>query len=187
MQEEINFYLQEAEESMQKAIDFTVTALTKIRAGKANPSMLDGLSVDYYGARTPLSQVASVSTADARTIVVKPWEKSILQEIERAIINSDLGLNPQNDGEMIRLNIPSLTEERRRDLMKNAKAEGENGKIGIRNARKETNDALKKLQKDGASEDAVKRAEDTVQEMTNKFVAKVDSIIDAKEKDIMTV
>ena len=187
MEEEIDFYLQETKESMQKAIDFTVASLAKIRAGKAMPSMLEGISVEYYGSKTPLNQVASVNTPDARTLVIKPWEKGLISEVERAIINSDLGLTPQNDGELIRLNIPALTEERRLSLVKQAKAEGENGKIGVRNARKETNDALKKLQKDGASEDSIKRAETTVQSMTDEYVGKIDTLIDAKEKDIMTV
>ncbi len=187
MEEEIKFYLQESEESMKSAVEHTITALSKIRAGKAMPAMLDGVMVEYYGTPTPLAQVASVSTGDARTILVKPWEKSVLQDVERAIINSDLGLNPQNDGEIIRLNVPALTEERRRDLVKMVKAEGENGKISLRNSRKETNDELKKLQKDGASEDSIKRAEDTVQELTDNYSKKIESLLEKKEKDIMTI
>jgi ribosome recycling factor len=187
MEEEIKFYLQESEESMKSAVEHTITALSKIRAGKAMPAMLDGLMVEYYGTPTPIAQVASISTGDARTILVKPWEKSVLQDVERAIINGNLGLNPQNDGEIIRIHIPALTEERRRDLVKMVKSEGENGKISLRNSRKETNDELKKLQKDGASEDAIKNAEDSVQELTNKYSKSIDSLIDKKEKDIMTI
>lgn len=183
--EEIEIYLETAEEMMQKAIDHTQTEFSKIRAGKAMPSMVEGIDVEYYGTMTPLNQVAGVTTPDARTISIKPWEKTMLQEIERAIINSDLGFNPQNDGEQIRINIPPLTEERRLQLMKQVKGEAENGKISIRNARKETNDALKKL--DGVSEDLIKDGEDSVQKLTDKYSAQIDALVEAKEKDIMTV
>ncbi len=185
--EEIELFLSEAQELMDKAVQHTVVELTKIRAGKAMPSMIDGLMVDYYGSLTPLSQIASVNTPDARTIAIKPWEKSMVPEIEKAIKNSDLGLNPQNDGEIVRLNIPALTEERRRDLVKKAKAEGEHGKVSVRNVRKEINDSLKKLLKEGASEDEVKRAEEKVQVLTDAHVKKIEEIIEKKEKDIMTV
>ena len=185
--EEIDFYLDVAREMMEKAIQHTRDAMTKIRAGKASPSILDGLFVEYYGSMTPLSQVASVTTPDARTISIKPWEKTIIPEIEKAIINSDLGLNPQNDGELVRINVPSLTGERREALVKQAKAEAEQGKVSIRNARKETNDALKKLKNDGVSEDAIKEAEEEVQELTDKFSADIDSILVVKEKEIITV
>ena len=151
------------------------------------PSMLDGISLDYYGTMTPLNQVASVTTPDARTINVKPWEKKMIPEIEKAIINSNLGFNPQNDGELIRINIPPLTEERRISLVKQAKAETENGKISIRNARKEIMDALKKLLKDGAPEDAIKGAEEEVQKITDVHSTKVEELLVAKEKDIMTI
>lgn len=183
--EEIEIYLETAEEMMEKAIQHTKNEFAKIRAGKAMPSMLDGVEVEYYGNMTPLNQVAGVTTPDARTISIKPWEKSMLQEIERAIINSGLGFNPQNDGEQIRINIPPLTEERRLQLMKQVKSEAENGKISIRNARKETNDSLKKL--DGISEDLVKNAEDDVQKLTDKYTSKIDALVEVKEKDIMTV
>lgn len=183
--EEISIYLETAEEMMEKAIQHTKSEFAKIRAGKAMPSMLDGIDVEYYGNMTPLNQVAGVTTPDARTLSIKPWEKSMLQEIERAIINSGLGFNPQNDGEQIRINIPPLTEERRLQLMKQVKAEAENGKISIRNARKETNDSLKKL--DGVSEDLLKDAEGDVQKLTDQFSAKIDALVDSKEKDIMTV
>lgn len=183
--EEISIYLETAEEMMEKAIQHTKSEFAKIRAGKAMPSMLDGIDVEYYGNMTPLNQVAGVTTPDARTLSIKPWEKTMLQEIERAIINSGLGFNPQNDGEQIRINIPPLTEERRLQLMKQVKAEAENGKISIRNARKETNDSLKKL--DGVSEDLLKDAEGDVQKLTDQFTAKIDALVDSKEKDIMTV
>jgi ribosome recycling factor len=185
--EEIQFQLDHAKELMDKAIKHTDTELHKIRAGKAMPSMLDGILIDYYGNKTPVQQVASVNTPDARTLVIKPWERNMLGEIEKAIINSDLGLNPQNDGEMVRLNIPPLTEERRKNLVKQAKNESEHGKISIRNVRKEINDALKKLQKEGTSEDEVKRAEEQVQKLTDEYVAKVDQLLAQKEKEIMTI
>ncbi|WKN32033.1 ribosome recycling factor [Porifericola rhodea] len=187
MTEEIQMYLDEAEENMQKAVSHVIGEFKKIRAGKAQPNMLDGLLVQYYGNNTPINQVASITTPDARTIMVKPWEKNMLGEIERAIINSDLGLNPQNDGEVVRLNIPPLTEDRRKGLVKQAKTEAENGKVSVRNIRKDANDSIKKLLKDGTSEDDVKEGEDSVQQLTDKFVAKIDSIFDEKEKEIMTV
>lgn len=187
MEEEISFYLSEAKESMDKSVSHAESAMSKIRAGKALPSMLDGLMVEYYGAATPISQVASISSGDARTLLIKPWEKTVIPDIERAIINSDLGLMPQNDGEVIRLNIPALTEERRHGLVKMAKSEAENGRISIRNVRKEVNDELKKLQKDGASEDSIKRAEDEVQKLTDTYVQKIEVLLERKEKDIMTV
>lgn len=151
MTEEIQFYLSEAEESMQKALQHTSSELTKIRAGKASPAMIEHLRVDYYGNPTPISQVANVAAPDARTLLIKPWEKNMLGEINKAIKNSDLGLNPQQEADAVRLNIPALTEERRRDLVKQVKGETENGKISIRNIRKDVNDSLKKLQKDRKS------------------------------------
>ena len=187
MEEEIDIILEAAEESMQAAIDHLNKELTKIRAGRANPSMLDGVMVEYYGANTPISQVANLSTMDARTITVQPWEKSTLEPIERAIINSNLGLNPQNNGEMILINIPQLTEERRRDLVKQTKSEGEHAKVSIRNARKDANDEVKKLEKDGLSEDQAKGIEEEIQELTNKYTAKVDHVLEVKEADIMKV
>ncbi|NQZ74790.1 MAG: ribosome recycling factor [Ekhidna sp.] len=183
--EEIEIYLDTAKEMMENAIKHTNEEFVKIRAGKAMPNMLDGIEVEYYGSMTPLNQVAGVTTPDARTLSVKPWEKTMLQEIERAIINGNLGFNPQNDGEQIRINIPPLTEERRLQLMKQVKAEAEKGKVSVRNARKDTNDSLKKL--DGVSEDLIKDAEEEVQKLTDSFVKKIDSLVDAKEKDIMTV
>ncbi|NLR91244.1 MULTISPECIES: ribosome recycling factor [Flammeovirga] len=187
MEEEIGMYLDDAKEMMDKAISHTENELQKIRAGKASASMLDGLIVSYYGAPTPINQVASASTPDAHSVVIKPWEKNMLAEIEKAIRDSDLGVNPINDGEQVRINMPPLTEERRRELVKKVKSEIEKGKISIRNARKDTNDGLKKLLKDGASEDAIKDAEASVQDLTNKYTAKIDAVFVAKEKDIMTV
>lgn len=185
--EEIELVLEEVKELMQDAIQHTKSKLQKIRAGKSSPEMLDGLMVSYYNNDTPISQVASITTPDARSIIIKPWEKGIIGEIERAIINSDLGFNPQNDGEIVRINIPPLTEERRIALTKQAKNESEDGKISIRNARKDANDQLKQLQKDGVAEDDIKRAEDKVQSMTNDSTKKIDEILEHKEKEIMTV
>ncbi|MFY0654184.1 MAG: ribosome recycling factor [Cyclobacteriaceae bacterium] len=185
--EEIQMFLDEADEVMDKAVDHVSTELAKIRAGKAMPNMLDGLSVEYYGNMTPINQVASINTPDARSLLIKPWEKSVLPEIERAIINSDLGLNPQNDGETIRIIIPPLTEERRLTLVKQVKAEAEHGKVSIRNIRKDTNDSLKKLLKEGASEDLIKDAEGDVQQLTDAHTSKIDKLVEVKEADIMTI
>lgn len=173
--------------SMKKAIDHLESELKKIRAGKAHPSMLDSIMVDYYGSMTPLKQVANVSTPDPKTISVQPWEKAMLDPISTAIINANLGLNPQNNGEVIMINVPVLTEERRKDLVKRSKAEGEHAKVSIRNARKEANDMIKDLEKDGLSEDEAKRAEQKIQDLTNTYSEKVDQVLDLKEKDIMTV
>ena len=185
--EEVDFFLEHAVETMGKSLARLSQELTKIRAGKAMPNMLDALNVDYYGNSTPVHQVASITTPDARTLIIKPWEKAMIGEIEKAIINSDLGLNPQNDGEIVRINIPALTEERRMILVKQAKAAAENGKVSIRNIRKDTNEQLKKLLKEGASEDLIKDAEVKVQKHTNEHVKKIDSVFEVKEKDIMTL
>jgi ribosome recycling factor len=185
--EEIEMYLEEAREMMEKAIHHVNFSFSKIRAGKASPGMLDGIMVEYYGNATPLNQVSSVNTPDARTIVIKPWEKKIIPDIERAIINSDIGLNPQNDGELIRLNVPPLSEERRQQLVKQAKHEAEMGKVSIRNIRKDTNVHLKQLLKEHVSEDAVKRGEDEVQKLTDEYIVKIDEMLVKKEKDILTV
>lgn len=185
--EDIEFFLDEANEMMDNSVTHTARELGKIRAGKATPAMLDGIMVPYYGSETPLNQVSSINTPDARTIMIRPWEKNILHDIEVAIINSDLGLNPQNDGEQIILNIPILTEERRQDLMKQVRHECELGKVSVRNARKEVLHQLKQLQKDGVSEDAVKRAEDKVQELTDKHTKSIDELLEKKEEDIMKV
>lgn len=172
---------------MDKAFDFLQRSLVKIRAGKAHPNMVDGISVDYYGTMTPVNQVAKVSIADARTLTVQPWEKNMLQPIEQAIMNANIGVTPQNDGETIRLPVPSLTEDRRKELVKKARVEGENAKIALRTVRQDSNNQLKQLLKDGLPEDAVKNAEKKVQDITNDFGAKVDELLKAKEKEIMTV
>jgi ribosome recycling factor len=185
--EEIQLFLDEAKDLMEKALKHTGLEFNKIRAGKASPAMLDGLSIEYYGVTTPLNQAATVNTSDARTLIIRPFEKKILPDIERAIINSDLGLNPQSDGEVVRLIIPPLTEERRRDLVKQVKNEGESGKVSIRSIRKETNEELRKLLKEGASEDDVKKAEEKVQQLTDNHISKIDQMISEKEKEIMTV
>lgn len=185
--EEIELYLEEAKELMQKAVTHTSSELLKIRAGKAMPSLLDGIMVQYYGSPTPLNQVASVTTPDARTLTIKPFERSMIAEIEKAVINSDLGLAPQNNGEVIILTIPALTEERRISLVKQAKNECEEGKISLRTVRKNTNDELKKLQKEGVSEDEIKRAEDSVQKLTDQYSSKIDELLVKKEADIMKV
>lgn len=187
MNEEIQFILDSTKEAMQAALSHLENQLQKIRAGKASPMMLSSVMVDYYGSMTPLNQVANVNTLDGRTISVQPWEKAMTQPIETAIINANLGLNPQNNGEMIMINVPMLTEERRRDLTKQAKAEGEHAKVGIRNARKDANDEVKKLNNEGLSDDMTKDTEASVQKLTDTFIAKIDALIDAKEKDIMTI
>jgi len=187
MDEELQLYIDDAREKMQKAVEHLDNELIKLRAGKANPYMVQGIHVDYYGVSTPLNQVANVGTSDARTIVIQPWEKNMIGSIEKAILTANLGFNPENNGEVIRINVPALTEERRKSLVKQVKAEGENAKVSIRNARRDTNDEFKKLQKSGTSEDMVKSAEIEVQELTDEFSKKVDELIEKKEKDVMTV
>lgn len=183
--EEIELYLEDAREMMTKALNHCTHELTKIRAGKANPSMLEGIQVSYYGAMTPLQQVASLTTPDARTIFVKPWEKNMIAEIERSIMNANLGLNPQNDGQQVIINIPMLTEERRRQLVRQVGQECEHGRVSIRSIRKDTNEHLKKIK--GVSEDDIKNAEDQVQKMTDDFIARIDGVMKKKEAEIMTV
>ncbi|MEL6191663.1 MAG: ribosome recycling factor [Bacteroidota bacterium] len=187
MDDTISSILSSAEEKMNKALERLEGELTKIRAGKASPVMLSGVKVDYYGSPTPIDQVAAVSAGDATTLIVKPWEKSMIQPIERAIMEANLGLNPQNDGEMVRIPIPRLTEERRKDLVKQAKGEGENGRVALRSIRQDSNTRLKKLQKDGASEDEVKGAEKKIQDFTDQFNKSIDDILKTKEGEIMTV
>ncbi len=176
-----------AKSTMQKAYDHLEKELMGIRAGKASPSMLDGVSVDYYGTKTPVSQLANVTASDARTLTIQPWDKASLPEIEKAIFASNMGLTPQNDGEIIRLNIPPLTTERRKQLAKQIKAEGEHAKVGIRNARKSCNDQIKALNKDGLSDDLCKDGEAEIQNITNNFGKKVDQLIAAKENEVMTL
>src|SRR5690606_5972497 len=183
--EELELYLEEAKDLMNKAVNHLSLELTKIRAGKANPSMLDGVMVSYYGAMTPLNQVASMTAPDARTIFIRPWEKGIIPEIEKAIMNANLGLNPQNDGQQIIINIPMLTEERRKQLVKQVGQECEHGKVGIRTVRKDTNELLKSIK--GVSEDDIKKAEEQVQSMTNEFIGKIDALMKKKESEIMTI
>ena len=170
-----------------KTLDHLDFELTKIRAGKASPSMLQGVMVEYYGTMTPISKVANVGTLDARTITIQAFEKNILNDISRGIINANLGFAPQNNGEMLIINVPPLTEDRRRDLVKRSKSEGENGKVIIRNHRKDAMDMIKDLKNDGMSEDLAKSAEIEVQNITNIYIKKAEDIIDAKEKDIMTI
>ena len=184
MNEEIEFILDTAKEAMNNAIEHLIKELRAIRAGKATPSMLSNVTVDYYGSQTPLGQVANVNTPDARTIAIQPWEKNMLQEIEKAIMIANLGFNPMNNGEMIIINVPPLTEERRRDLAKQAKAEAEHAKVGVRNARKDANNDIKKVD---ISDDMKKNAEGDVQNLTDKFVKEIDDKFSVKEKEIMTV
>lgn len=176
-----------AADHMQKAINHLETELVKIRAGKANPQMLDGIVVDYYGSPMPISQVANISVMDARTLSIQPWEKNMLQPIERSIIAANIGITPQNDGALIRLFLPPLTEERRKELVKKCQAEGEHSKVAIRNIRRDAIEHIKKIQKNGLSEDAAKDAEAEVQQVTDKFTQIVEKHLTAKEKEIMSV
>ena len=187
MNEELDFVFEETEEKMGNAIGHLERELSKIRAGKANPQMLDGVKVDYYGVLTKLSQVSNINTPDPRSIVVQPWEKSMLAPIEKAIMAANLGFNPQNDGTIIRIAVPPLTEERRKELVKKAKAEAESTKVSIRNVRRDAIDSGKKLEKDGVEEDLVKKFESDIQELTNKYIAQVDKLLEVKESDIMTI
>jgi ribosome recycling factor len=187
MTDELKLIIDSANEQMSKSISHLEQELAKIRAGKANPQMLEGVSVDYYGSKTALSGVASVSTPDPRTIVIQPWEKSMITPIEKAIQAANLGFNPQNDGLLIRIIVPPLTEDRRKDLVKKAKAEAEHAKVSLRNIRKEANDDIKKAQKDGTPEDLCKTAETKIQDITNTFSGKIDKHLEIKEKEIMTV
>ena len=187
MQEEIDFVFDATKDDMDRAISHLEKAMVKIRAGRANTSMLEGVMVEYYGAPTPLSQVSNVSTPDARTISIQPWEKQLITEIEKAILNAGLGFNPMNNGESVIISVPPLTEERRRDLAKLAKGESENAKVGVRAARKSAMDELKKFGNDGLSEDMRKDLEADIQKMTDDHITKCDAIFTKKEKDIMTV
>ena len=183
--EELELFIEEAKDQMNKALTHVGHELVKIRAGKASPNMLDGIMVSYYGAMTPLNQVSSMTTPDARSIFIKPWEKNLIQEIEKAIRDANLGLNPQNDGQQVIVNIPMLTEERRKQLVKQVSTECEHGKVRIRTVRKDTNEALKKIK--GVSEDDVKNAEETTQKLTDEFIGKIDGLMKKKEAEIMTV
>jgi ribosome recycling factor len=187
MNEDLFMIIEEAKESMKKAIDHLEVELIKIRAGKASPVMLDGIMVDYYGNPTPINQVANVSAMDARTLSVQPWEKNMLQLIERAIIAANIGINPQSDGNSIRLYLPPLTEERRKELVKRCNSEGEHAKIAIRNIRRDSIERIKKLQKEGLSEDEAKDAEEEMQEVTNGFIVTIEKHLAQKDKEIMAI
>ena len=187
MIEKANEVLEFTELKMEEAVAHLQDELKTYRAGKANPEVFASVIVNYYGAATPLPQMSNITTPDAKTMLIQPWDKSMIHAIEKAIMDANLGFTPQNNGEVIRINVPALTEERRRDLVKKAKGEGETAKVAIRNARREAMEQLKKLQKDGLPEDVEKDDEEQVQKFTDKFVKKVDEVLDAKEKDIMTV
>jgi ribosome recycling factor len=187
MSEEINKIIRDTEAAMLKALNHLEAELTKIRAGKANPAMLDGILADYYGNPTAINQIANVSVLDARTISIQPWEKNMLQPIEKAISMANIGINPQNDGNIIRLFLPPLTEERRKELVKRCNGEGEHAKVAVRNIRRDSIEAIKKLQKDGLSEDISKDAEKQAQEITDKYISLVEKHLAAKEKEIMAV
>src|SRR5882757_320540 len=187
MSDDLMLILEEAQENMQKALNHLESELVRIRAGKANPQMLEGLTVDYYGSPTVLNQVGNVSVLDSRTLTIQPWEKNMLQPIERAIINANLGVTPQNDGNIIRLFMPPLTEERRKEFVKRANGEGEQSKVAIRNIRRDSIEQIKKLQKDGLSEDEAKDAEKEIQDITDKHTVMVEKHLAAKEKEIMSV
>ncbi len=187
MAEDISHIVTNAEDYMKKAITHLETELIKIRAGKASPQILDGIVVDYYGSPTPISQVGNISVMDARTLSIQPWEKNMLQPIERAIIAANIGINPQNDGNQIRLFLPPLTEERRKELVKKCQGEGEHSRVAIRNIRRDAIEHIKRLQKNGLSEDIAKDTEADIQNLTNKFIAAVDKHLVSKEKEIMAV
>ena len=184
---DVNTYIKPAEEKMEMAVEYLDETLAHIRAGKANPKILDGVKVDYYGSAAPVSNVANISVPDARTIVITPWEKSMFKEIEKAIINSEIGITPENNGEVIRLSIPPLTEERRKALVKQSKGEAEQAKISVRNARRDAVEAFKKAQKEGMPEDESKDGETQVQKLLEKFSKTLDAALDRKEREIMTV
>jgi ribosome recycling factor len=187
MTEDIAAIIAGTEDQMKKAINHLEAELVKIRAGKANPQMLDGIVVDYYGSPMPINQIANISVMDARTLSIQPWEKNMLQPIERAIIAANIGINPQNDGSFIRLFLPPLTEERRRELVKKCQAEGEHSKVAIRNIRRDSIEGIKKLQKNGLSEDVAKDAEADIQQVTDKYISAVEKHLTSKEKEIMSV
>lgn len=187
MPEDVSYIIAQAEDHMNKAIGHLEVELTKIRAGKANPQMLDGIQVDYYGSPMPINQVANISVMDARTLSIQPWEKNMLQPIEKAIMAANIGINPQNDGIFIRIFLPPLTEERRKEMVKRCQGEGEHSRIAIRNIRREAIEHIKRLEKTGLSEDAAKDAETEVQQVTDKYIVVVEKHLASKEKDIMAV
>jgi ribosome recycling factor len=187
MSEEVQSHINQASSSMQKAISHLESELVKIRAGRATPNMFDGLVVDYYGSPTPIAQVGNISVSDARTLTIQPWEKNMLQPIERSIIAANLGVTPQNDGTIIRIFLPPLTEERRKEIVKRVQVEGEHSKVAVRNIRRDGIEHVKKLQKNGLSEDVALDGEKQIQDLTNKFIALIDKHLEAKEKEIMSV
>lgn len=187
MHEEIEFTIEEAQEGMQLTIQHLEKEFQKLRAGKASVQMLEGVRIDYYGVMTPIEQTANISTPDARQIIVQPWDKSVLGLIDKAIQAANLGFNPKNEGEILRIMVPPLTEERRRDLVKKAKNEAENARIGIRNIRRTANESAKKMKKDGIPEDEVEKLETIIQKITDENIARVEKILEVKERDIMTV
>lgn len=187
MNEEVQLVYEMTKERMEKALEHLDNELLRIRAGKANVHILDGVMVDYYGSETPLNQVSNISTPDAKTILVQPWEKSMIDPIEKALMNSNVGITPSNNGDAIRLSIPPLTEERRKDLFKQVKNEGENARVSMRNSRRDANEEYKQMQKDGLSEDDTKIAEDRIQKLTDEFTEKVEKIVESKEAEIMTI
>ena len=187
MTEEVQFIIEETKERMEGAVVHLENELAVLRAGKANPRMLDSIYVDYYGSSTLLSQVANIGTPDAKTIAIQPWEKNMIDPIEKAILAANIGLTPVNNGELIRLNVPALTEERRKSLVKQVHSEGESARVSLRTARRDANEEIKKLSKDGLSEDDAKRAEELIQKMTDSFSEKIDKVIKIKEEDIMKV
>ena len=187
MNEEVELILMDTDEKMQKSVKHLENEFVKIRAGRANVHMLDGLMVDYYGSPTPLSQVSNINAPDARTLAIQPWEKTMIEPIEKSVMAANLGLTPVNNGEIIRIHVPMLTEERRRELVKRVKNESENAKISIRSIRRDSNDQLKKLIKEGLSEDLEKDAEKEVQDLTDLFIENIDKLASEKETDIMTI
>lgn len=187
MEEEVQLILEDASEMMSKALERLDREMDKVRAGRANPKMLESVFVDYYGTLTPISQVANINTPDPRTIAIQPWEKGLIPAIEKAILAANLGMNPDNNGELVRINVPPLTEERRKDLVKQVKKMGEDARISIRNIRRDANDSFKNLKKDGLPEDMEKSSVEKMQKITDKFAAKIEEMLDKKEKDILTV
>ena len=187
MEEELNLVIEDADDKMKSSIQHLENELVKIRAGKANMHILDGIKVDYYGTETPLNQVSNITITDAKTITIQPWEKTMIDPIEKAIMQANIGITPVNNGELIRLNIPPLTEERRRELVKQIKSLGENSKVSIRNIRRDANEELKRMKKEGLAEDLEKDGEMEVQNLTNEYIGKVDKHIQAKEEEVMKV
>jgi len=187
MNQDLNNILESTKDHMQKTINHFIDSLNKIRSGKATPGMISDVIVDYYGSKTPLNQIASISAPDHKTIIIQPWDKGMIQSIEKTIMASNLGFNPQNDGQIIRINVPPLSEERRKQMVKFMHQEGEINKISIRNSRKKANEDIKVAEKNGAPEDESRRAEDKTQELTNKFIKDIDDLLVRKEKEIMTV